>query len=106
MAKDDKKIDEVDGIPREREGTRPDFSVPPPRKKLPKDMQATLDNDEKMWEIMYDGRYVHTIPRSTSPQPHIHKQQFNSQANGNVGAKTPQTPTSATPPTPPASVPS
>jgi hypothetical protein len=61
MAKDDKKIDEVDGIPREREGTRPDFSVPPPRKKLPKDMQATLDNEEKMWEIMYDGRYVYTL---------------------------------------------
>ena len=32
MAKDDKKIDEVDGVAREREGTRPDFSVPPPRK--------------------------------------------------------------------------
>ncbi|KAF2684265.1 hypothetical protein K458DRAFT_417857 [Lentithecium fluviatile CBS 122367] len=56
MAKDDKKIEEVDGVAREREGTRPDFSVPPPRKKLPKDLQETLDNDEKMWEIMYEGR--------------------------------------------------
>lgn len=56
MAKDDKKIEEVDGVAREREGTRPDFSVPPPRKKLPKNMQATLDDEEKMWEIMYEGR--------------------------------------------------
>lgn len=58
MAKDDKKIEEVDGVAREREGTRPDFSTPPQRKKLPKELQDTLDNDEKMWEIMYDGRYV------------------------------------------------
>jgi hypothetical protein len=58
MAKGNKKIEEVDGVAPEREGTRPDFSVPPPRKKLPKDIQATLDDEEKMWEIMYDGRYV------------------------------------------------
>lgn len=56
MVKDEKKIDEVDGVPREREGTRPDFSVPPPRKKLPKELQQTLDSDEKMWEVMYEGR--------------------------------------------------
>jgi len=70
MAKDDKKIDEVDGVAREREGTRPDFSVPPPRKKLPKDIQATLDDEEKMWEVMYEGRYVHAVesflPTSTA----------------------------------------
>jgi fission process protein 1 len=53
MAKDDKKVEEVE---REREGTRPDFSIPPPRKVLPKNLQDTLDSEEKMWEIMYDGR--------------------------------------------------
>ncbi|KAL1598610.1 hypothetical protein SLS60_007750 [Paraconiothyrium brasiliense] len=57
MVKDDKKItEEVDGVPREREGTRPDFSIPPPRKQLPKELQQTLDSDEKMWEILTDGR--------------------------------------------------
>lgn len=58
MAKDDKKIEEVDGVPREREGTRPDLSTLPARKKLPKELQDTLDNEEKMWEVMYEGRYV------------------------------------------------
>ncbi|KAF2705563.1 hypothetical protein K504DRAFT_460286 [Pleomassaria siparia CBS 279.74] len=53
MAKDDKKVEEV---PREREGTRPDFSIPPARKKLPKDIQDTLDSEEKMWETMYEGK--------------------------------------------------
>lgn len=56
MAKDEKKIEEVDGVPRERDGTRPDFSIPPPRKKLPKGLQDTLDSEEKMWEILSDGR--------------------------------------------------
>jgi len=56
MAKDDKKIDEVDGVHRERDSTRPDFSIPPPRKKLPKELQQTLDSDEKMWELISDGR--------------------------------------------------
>jgi len=54
MAKDDKG-GEVDGVIREREGARPDFSTPPPRKKLPKELQDTLDNEEKMWEVMYEG---------------------------------------------------
>ncbi|OCK77818.1 hypothetical protein K432DRAFT_445056 [Lepidopterella palustris CBS 459.81] len=47
---------DVDDIPHEREGTRPDFSTLPPRKKLPKDLQETLDNDEKLWEALYEGR--------------------------------------------------
>ncbi|PVI04474.1 hypothetical protein DM02DRAFT_669080 [Periconia macrospinosa] len=55
MAKDDKGGEEVDGVIREREGKRPDFSTPPPRKKLPKELQDTLDNEEKMWEVMYEG---------------------------------------------------
>jgi fission process protein 1 len=53
MAKDDKKVDEV---PIERAGPRPDFSIPPARKKLPKDIQDTLDSEEKMWETMYEGK--------------------------------------------------
>ncbi|KAK7182995.1 hypothetical protein DPSP01_006055 [Paraphaeosphaeria sporulosa] len=56
MANGDKKPDEVDGVARERQDARPDFSIPPPRKKLPKGLQATLDSDEKMWEVLTDGR--------------------------------------------------
>ncbi|KAF1960693.1 hypothetical protein CC80DRAFT_403445 [Byssothecium circinans] len=52
MAKDDKNFSD---IPHEREGTRPDFSTPPPRKKLPKEIQATLDDEEKLWETLYEG---------------------------------------------------
>ncbi|RMZ73395.1 Mitochondrial 18kDa [Pyrenophora seminiperda CCB06] len=56
MAKDDtRKTGEVDGVPVERKGTRPDFSIPPPRKALPKEIQDTLNDDEKMWEVVYDG---------------------------------------------------
>lgn len=55
MAKDDKKVEE---IPHERVGPRPDFSVPPARKKLPKEIQDTLDNEERLWETMYEGKYV------------------------------------------------
>ncbi|KAF2181328.1 hypothetical protein K469DRAFT_713749 [Zopfia rhizophila CBS 207.26] len=56
MAKDDKKIDEVDSIPRERQGERPDFSKQPERKKLPKSIQETLDSEEKLWEALYEGK--------------------------------------------------
>ena len=56
MAKDDKKAQEVDGVLHERSDPRPDFSTPPPRKPLPKSLQQTLDSDEKMWEILSDGR--------------------------------------------------
>lgn len=50
MAKDDKKAVEVDGIT-----TRPDPAVLPARKRLPKELQDTLDNEEKLWEVLYDG---------------------------------------------------
>ncbi|KAF2278866.1 uncharacterized protein EI97DRAFT_448678 [Westerdykella ornata] len=33
----------------------PDFSVLPPRKKLPKALQETLDNEEKLWDVLYEG---------------------------------------------------
>ena len=66
MAKDDnKKIVEVDGVPVERQGTRPDFSIPPARKQLPRELQDTLNDEEKLWEVLYDGEYV-LIPRLPS----------------------------------------
>ncbi|KAF2262216.1 hypothetical protein CC78DRAFT_534982 [Lojkania enalia] len=54
MAKDDRKED-VEDIPRERAGRRPDFSTPPPRKALPKELQDTLNNEENLWEDFYEG---------------------------------------------------
>ncbi|KAF2019179.1 hypothetical protein BU24DRAFT_418783 [Aaosphaeria arxii CBS 175.79] len=56
MANGNDKKDDFEDIPREREGTRPDFSTPPPRKKLPKSLQDTLDNEEKLWDIFYEGK--------------------------------------------------
>jgi fission process protein 1 len=57
MAREDKVvIEEVDGVERIRKEARPDFSVPPPRKQLPKDIQSVLDDEEKMWETISDGR--------------------------------------------------
>jgi hypothetical protein len=62
MAKDaNKKVEEVNGVPVERQGTRPDFSIPPPRKQLPKELQDTLNDEEKLWEVLYDGEYVISI---------------------------------------------
>ncbi|KAF2763022.1 hypothetical protein EJ05DRAFT_471971 [Pseudovirgaria hyperparasitica] len=56
MAKDN----ETD-IPHERTEPRPDFSKPLPAKKLPKALQDTLDDDEKLWEALYEGH----APEST-----------------------------------------
>lgn len=58
MAKDGDKnrTDEFPDIPHERAGTRPDFSIPPQRKKLPKEIQANLDDEEKLWELLYEGK--------------------------------------------------
>jgi fission process protein 1 len=50
-----KKDNTTDDIPHEREGARPDYSVQPTRKKLPKDLQDTLDNEEKLWAALYEG---------------------------------------------------
>ncbi|OCK93322.1 uncharacterized protein K441DRAFT_661615 [Cenococcum geophilum 1.58] len=46
----------TDNIPHEREGQHPDFSEPPARKKLPKELQDTLDNEEKLWAALYEGK--------------------------------------------------
>jgi fission process protein 1 len=54
--KNTKPIDFED-IPRERaDQPRPDFSKPLPRKRLPAALQDTLDNEEKLWETMYEGK--------------------------------------------------
>lgn len=56
MAKNEKPVvEEVDGVERIRKEARPDFSLPPARKPLPKDIQTVLDNDETMWETISDG---------------------------------------------------
>ncbi|KAG9549983.1 hypothetical protein KCU77_g6315, partial [Aureobasidium melanogenum] len=47
---------DFEDIPRERKEARPDFSQPLPRKRLPKALQDTLDNEEKLWEAMYEGK--------------------------------------------------
>ena len=42
-----------------RKEARPsNLSEPLPRKKLPKDLQSALDDDETMWETLYEGKYV------------------------------------------------
>jgi hypothetical protein len=41
-----KKPDELDSTPL------------PPRKQLPKSLQSTLDSDEKLWDLLYEGKYV------------------------------------------------
>jgi mitochondrial fission process protein 1 len=55
MSKRDDKFN-TDDIPHERNEPRPDFSQPPPPKRLPKSIQDTLDSDEKLWETLYEGR--------------------------------------------------
>ncbi|KAL5113246.1 hypothetical protein ACEQ8H_008886 [Pleosporales sp. CAS-2024a] len=66
MAKDDKKslVDEYKDIPHERTESRPDFSTPPARKQLPKALQDTLNDDEKLWEVLYEGKAEDTTDTS------------------------------------------
>lgn len=46
-------------IPHERQGDRPDYANQPlPPKKLPASLQADLDDDEKYWSIITEGKYV------------------------------------------------
>jgi hypothetical protein len=76
MAKDDKLADKFDDIPHERKDPRPDFSTPPPRKRLPQEIMDTLNDEEKLWEVLYEGKYVyhpsrhhHATPSNTPPNP-------------------------------------
>jgi fission process protein 1 len=50
------KGDQTQDIPHERKEPRPDFSEPLPRKKLPEALQKTLDNEENLWEVLYEGK--------------------------------------------------
>lgn len=64
MAKDEKTIaEEVDGVEHIRKEARPDFSIPPPRKQLPKDIMDKL-NDETTWDSISDGRCLPQPPDS------------------------------------------
>ncbi|KAF2824111.1 hypothetical protein CC86DRAFT_353883 [Ophiobolus disseminans] len=63
MAKDNNP-DKFDDIPHERKDPRPDFSMPPPRKALPKEIQDTLNDDEKLWEVLYEGKAEDTTDTS------------------------------------------
>ncbi|KAF2029755.1 hypothetical protein EK21DRAFT_100974 [Setomelanomma holmii] len=56
MAKGNNSTDKFDDIPHERPDPRPDFSTPPPRKRLPEELQTTLDDEEKLLEVMYEGK--------------------------------------------------
>ncbi|KAF2748802.1 hypothetical protein M011DRAFT_441292 [Sporormia fimetaria CBS 119925] len=40
----------------DRKESEADFSSLPPRKKLPKYLQDTLDNEERLWEVLYEGQ--------------------------------------------------
>lgn len=47
---------QISSIPRERQGeTRPDFSQPIPRKKLPKEIQDNLDHEDRFWDVISSG---------------------------------------------------
>lgn len=66
MAKDNKSTstDEFADIPHERKEARPDFSAPPPRKRLPQELQDTLNDEEKLWEVLYEGKAEDTTDTS------------------------------------------
>ena len=51
-----KDNDYLKDIARERKEPRPDFSAPLPAKKLPAALQETLNNDEKLWSTISDGK--------------------------------------------------
>lgn len=61
MARDnpsDSDPNQLSSIERERSQTeqRPDFSAPLPRKRLPADLQDKLDNEEKWWDLVTQGK--------------------------------------------------
>ena len=52
-----KDPDGLDDIPHERGEPRPDFSKPPPpAKKLPASLTETLESEEKLWDVLYEGK--------------------------------------------------
>ncbi|KAF2161864.1 hypothetical protein M409DRAFT_27593 [Zasmidium cellare ATCC 36951] len=56
MSSNDKNTSELDTIPHERKEPRPDFTQPLPRKNLPADLQKTLDNEDRFWDVLTTGQ--------------------------------------------------
>ena len=51
--------EKINDIPHTRNEKRPDFSSKPlPERSVPRSIQETLDNDEKLWALLYEGRFV------------------------------------------------
>jgi len=46
---------QTETIPHERKEPRPDFSQPIQRKKLPAELQSTLDNEDRFWDALTAG---------------------------------------------------
>ena len=42
-----------------------DYSKPLPREKLPQELQKIVDNEESLWDKVYEGQYVTSL--STGP---------------------------------------
>jgi fission process protein 1 len=58
-SKPEEKKPEVPQNPSQEQERPPfDANALPPRKKLPKSIQQTLENEEKMWEVLVEGEYV------------------------------------------------
>ncbi|KAK5118468.1 hypothetical protein LTR62_002983 [Meristemomyces frigidus] len=56
MAPGKPDLDQLSTIDHVRTESRPDYSKPLPRKALPKEIQETLDNEEKWWETLSSGK--------------------------------------------------
>jgi hypothetical protein len=59
MAKETKPEDFSD-IPHERKEPRPNLNEPYKHVALPKALDETLNDEEKMWKVMSEGKYVHS----------------------------------------------
>ena len=66
MAGKDQKSDpdQLSTIPHERQGDRPDYSKPLPRQKLPKELQDTLDHEDRFWDVLTSGNAGETTDSS------------------------------------------
>ncbi|KAK3672033.1 hypothetical protein LTR78_008002 [Recurvomyces mirabilis] len=49
-------LDQLKSIEHERTEPRPDFSKPVPRKTLPKDLQDTMNDEERFWDVLSSGK--------------------------------------------------
>ena len=44
-----------------------DYSKPLPREKLPEELQRIVDNEESLWDKVYEGQYVFMHPGLSVP---------------------------------------